>query len=380
MRVGIDARVLFGRKTGDRSYTLNLLRNLTLVRPKIRFIAFAGRKKEHSVGEWNETMSLIEGVPFVSLSSALGWHFSQVALPAGAKALKVDLLHVQYIGPILIRHRFITTIHDISWRRLPRCFPTRDRLLLNAFIPITVRAAEAVITDSQASREDLICSFRIVPEKVHAIPLGVSEEFFSPPTKHECERLLSQYGLQRGYALYLGVIQPRKNLNRLIEAVALLRDSGMWRNDWVLVIAGKLGWHYEGLLYAIEHLNLSSAVKFIGYVSDEQLRPLYACARAFIYPSLWEGFGLPVIEAMACGVPVITSNIGALKEIAEGAALLVDPYDVNSIAEALHRLMSDDLICESLRGAGINRAAQFTWRKTAELTASVYEAVIEGAK
>lgn len=380
MRIGIDARVIFGRKTGDRSYAINLLRNLPLVRPQFEFVAFAERGRGHAADGRSGAFSIADKAPLIRLSSASGWHFSQVALPAGARAFNVDLLHVQYIGPILVRHKFVTTIHDVSWRRLPECFPARNRLLLNIFIPITLRLACAVITDSHASREDLIRIFRVAPEMVHAIPLGVSDEFFVPPTQRECDELLSRYGLKQGYALYLGVIQPRKNLHRLIEAVAMLRDNGMWQSDWGLVMGGKLGWHYERLFCAIERLNLSGIIKFIGYVEDEQLRPLYACARVFVYPSLWEGFGLPVVEAMASGVPVITSGVGALKEIAEGAAFLVNPYDVVSIADALHKLMSDDSLCESLRKAGKERAMQFTWRKTAELTASVYESVVRKAK
>lgn len=380
MRIGIDARVLFSRKTGDRSYIVNLLRNLPLVRPHFEFVAFAERHRIHSINGRCAASALANGIRFIYLSSPFGWHFSQVALPIGAKAFKVDMLHVQYIGPILVRHRFVTTIHDVSWRRLPRCFPSHNRLLLNMFIPITLRLADAIITDSHSSREDLMRLFNAAPEKVHVIPLGVSDDFFAPPSQRECDELLSRYGLRRGYALYLGVLQPRKNLHRLIEAVAMLRDNGMWQNDWVLVIGGKLGWHYEMLFRAVERFRLSGIVKFIGYVDDEQLRPLYACARVFVYPSLWEGFGLPVVEAMASGVPVITSNVGALKELAEGAAVLVNPYDVASIADALYKLMSDEAVCESLREVGKERAMQFTWRRTAELTASVYEKVVCEAK
>lgn len=376
MRIGIDARVLFGQKTGDRTYALNLLRNLPPVRPIHEFIAFAKRFGMRN-GKGDEVVLMLShSIQFIFLRSAHEWHFSQIALPASTRALKVDLLHVQYIGPIMLRQRFVTTIHDLSWRRLPKCFPAKHRLLLNLFIPVTVRVAEAIITDSQASRTDLLSYFSVMPEKVHVIPLGASDEFFQPPTESECEEMLSRFGLRKGYALYLGVLQPRKNLISLIEAVALLRDNGMWCNDWILVIAGKFGWHYEGLLRAVERLKLSSVVRFIGYVSDEHIRALYSCARAFVYPSLWEGFGLPVVEAMACGVPVITSNVGALKEVGEGAALLVDPHDVTSIARALHTVMNDDAICDILGKSGRERAAQFTWKKTAEMTAAVYEAVM----
>ncbi|MFA4016258.1 MAG: hypothetical protein RUDDFDWM_001361 [Candidatus Fervidibacterota bacterium] len=376
MKIAIDGRVLFGRKTGDRSYTLNLLHYLPVVRPDFEFVVFA--RRAHTTFHKSRCIptDLQRVVKLVLLDSPFDWHFSQVALPAGAKGIGAELLHVQYIGPMIVRYNFVTTIHDVSWRRLPTCFPTHHRMLLNIFIPITVRLADAIITDSKASMDDIVSFFSVPPNKVHVIPLGVSEVFFERPRKEECEAVLSRYGLKSGYALYLGVVQPRKNLHRLVAAVSLLRNFGMWRSDWELVIAGKLGWHYEHLMKAVCELGLGDVVKFIGYVEDEHLRHIYACARVFIYPSLWEGFGLPVVEAMACGTPVITSNVGALKEIAEGAALLVDPYDVTSLAEAIHTLMSDDELCEKLSKAGRERAVRFTWRRTAEMTASVYEAVL----
>jgi glycosyltransferase involved in cell wall biosynthesis len=376
MRIGIDGRVLFGRKTGDRSYILNLIRYLPIVRPNYEFAVFARRAHSALQGSFFVPTNMQRMVKLLLLDSPFDWHFSQVALPSATKGVRAELLHVQYIGPMVVRCKFVTTIHDVSWRRLPACFPTRHRMLLNIFIPITVRLADAVITDSKASMSDIVSFFSVPPSRVHVIPLGVSEVFFERPRMEECEAVLSMYGLKRGYALYLGVVQPRKNLHRLVVAVSLLRGFGMWKKGWELVIAGKLGWYYEHLMKAVCELGLGDVVKFIGYVEDEHLRHLYACARVFVYPSLWEGFGLPVVEAMACGTPVVTSDLGALKEIAEGAALLVNPYDVTSLANAIYELMSDDELCEKLSRAGRERAVHFSWRRTAEMTASVYEAVL----
>ncbi|HID07080.1 MAG TPA: glycosyltransferase family 1 protein, partial [Armatimonadetes bacterium] len=298
VRIGIDARTLFAPKTGDRTYTLNLLRHLPRVAPHREFFAIATSKRDEAI------LHDLPQLQFIFVSSLCGWQFTQMALPAIAKVRMFDLLHVQYIAPVHSPCPYVTTIHDVSWRRLPHCFPLRDRLLLNLFIPLTVHRAGAVITDSKASRCDIVNFYRVPLDKVHAIPLGVSDEFFATPSEIYCQRIWEHYGLECGYLLYIGVIQPRKNLMRVLTAIAMLRRAGCWRHQWRMVIAGKRGWHYEPLLRMASQLALHDAVKFIGYVPDEHLLALYHGARAFVYPSLWEGFGLPIVEAMAAGVPV----------------------------------------------------------------------------
>jgi len=264
----------------------------------------------------------------------------------------------------------VTTVHDVHWKRFPETFPMKDRLLMDIFLPLTFRRATIVITDSRASRSDLVHFFRVPPDKIRVIYLAAEERFFYWLPEGERRSVLERYGLTEGYVLFVGVIQPRKNLERLLHAVALLRPRVECCR---LVIVGKIGWKTQRLFQLVGELRLKECVRFVGYVPDEDLPAIYQGAMVFAYPALWEGFGLPVLEAMASGVPVLTSNTSSLREIAESAAVLVDPLSVRDIFEGLHRLLTDEGLRDNLRQRGLERARKFSWRKTAEETLRVYE-------
>jgi glycosyltransferase involved in cell wall biosynthesis len=189
----------------------------------------------------------------------------------------------------------------------------------------------------------------------------------------ELDRVRRRYGLHKPFVLYVGTIEPRKNLTRLVTAFAQIHRQ---YPDLELILVGQLGWQYGSLLKAIEDLQLGSAVRRAGYVPDADLPALYNLARLLAFPSLYEGFGLPVIEAMACGTPVLTSNGSSLAEIAAGASCLIDPLDVNAITSGLLRLITDDDVHDRLRAAGLARAAQFSWQRAAAETVRVYDAVV----
>jgi glycosyltransferase involved in cell wall biosynthesis len=311
------------------------------------------------------------------------WLYTGALLPHACVAHRVDLLHVQYIAPLVAPCPVITTVHDVHWRRFPETFPTKDRWLMELFLPLTFRRVAMVITDSRASRDDLVEFFRLPPDKVQVIYLAAEERFFEPLDDSERQKVLRRYGLQEGYVLFVGVLQPRKNLGRLLSAYATLMGQGAGDRGQVgneaplppLVVVGKLGWQTQTLRQLVSKLQLSERVWFIGYVPDEELPALYQGATVFAYPALWEGFGLPVLEAMASGVPVLTSATSSLREIAEGAAWLVDPLSVTSIADGLCQLLCDETLRAKLRQLGLERARQFSWRQTAEATLRVYEQV-----
>lgn len=364
MRIGIDARVLFGPHTGDRTYLLNLLRQFAVMDLPHEFVLFTDR---------------FEPLPFdlpanfrlVLLPRLSRWLYTGVLLPRLCAVYRVDLLHVQYIAPLTAPCPFVTTVHDVHWKRFPETFPAKDRLLMDIFLPLTLSRSSAVITDSWASRNDLIQFFSVPPSKIRVIYLGVDERFFFRLSDNERRGVLRRYGLKEGYVLFVGVLQPRKNLERLLYAFALLLPKVKCHP---LVIVGKLGWGVRRLIRLVNSLGLRDCVKFVGYVPDEDLPALYQGAAVFVYPALWEGFGLPILEAMASGVPVLTSNTSSLREIAEGAAALVDPLSVRDISGNLHRLLTDETLRDELRQLGFERARQFSWLKTAEATLQVYEA------
>ncbi len=369
MRVGIDARVLFGPHTGDRTYLLNLLRQFAQMDLPHEFVLFSDR--------WgNLPFHLPKNFRPILLPKMTRWLYTGILLPRACSACEVDLLHVQYIAPLFAPCPIVTTVHDVHWRRFPETFPTKDRWLMEIFLPLTFHRASAVITDSFASRIDLVQFFRVPQSKVQVVYLAAEERFFVRLPEKERRKVLERYGLTEGYALFVGVIQPRKNLERLLHAFALLRPQV---ECCPLVIAGKLGWNAERLMRLVGELKLSGCVKFIGYVPDEDLPAIYQGALVFVYPALWEGFGLPVLEAMASGVPVLTSATSSLGEIAENAAVLVDPLSVKSIFEGLRQLLTDESLRANLSQIGLMRARQFSWRKTAEETLRVYESVMRKA-
>jgi glycosyltransferase involved in cell wall biosynthesis len=376
MRIGIDARVLFGAHTGDRTYLLNLLRQFARMALPHEFVLFTDRTGDLP-------FALPSNFRLVRLPRLSRWLYTGALLPHACVAHRVDLLHVQYIAPLVAPCPVITTVHDVHWRRFPETFPTKDRWLMELFLPLTFRRVAMVITDSQASRDDLVQFFRLPPDKVRVIYLAAEERFFEPLDDSERQKVLRRYGLQEGYVLFVGVLQPRKNLGRLLSAYATLMGQGAGDRGQVgneaplppLVVVGKLGWQTQTLRQLVSELQLGERVRFIGYVPDEDLAALYQGAAVFAYPALWEGFGLPVLEAMASGVPVLTSATSSLREIAEGAALLVDPLSVASIADSLRQLLCDETLRAKLRQLGLERARQFSWRQTAEATLQVYEQV-----
>lgn len=364
MRIGTDARVLFGPHTGDRTYTLNLMRQFAMMDLPHRFVLFTDKGGELP-------FPLPANFQIVRLPHLSRWLYTGILLPRACAAYRVDALHVQYIAPLFSPCPVVTTVHDVHWRRFPETFPTKDRWLMDVFLPLTFRRVAAVITDSQASCDDIVAFFRVLPGKVSVIPLAAEERFFTPVPEAKRKATVTSYGLTEGYALFVGVLQPRKNLGRLLQAFALLRQEGI--SNWSLAIVGKLGWKAQPLLRLVNELGLTKQVRFVGYVPDEDLPALYQGAMLFAYPALWEGFGLPVLEAMASSVPVLTSNTSSLREIAEGVALLVDPLSVESIADGLRRLLTDEASRTDLRQRGLARARQFSWQKTAEATLQVYE-------
>jgi len=374
MRIGIDARVLFGPHTGDRTYLLNLLRQFAAMDLPHEFLLFTDRFEPLSFGTRDEGRGTRDVFPanfrLIRLPKLSRWLYTGILLPRACATYRVDLLHVQYIAPLTTPCPLVTTVHDVHWKRFPETFPMKDRLLMDIFLPLTFRRATFVVTDSRASRSDLVHFFRVPPDKIRVIYLAAEERFFHRLSEGERRSVLERYGLTEGYVLFVGVIQPRKNLERLLHAVALLRPRVECCR---LVIVGKLGWKTQRLFQLVGELRLKECVRFVGYVPDEDLPAIYQGAMVFAYPALWEGFGLPVLEAMASGVPVLTSNTSSLREIAESAAVLVDPLSVRDIFEGLHRLLTDEGLRDNLRQRGLERARKFSWRKTAEETLRVYE-------
>ena len=261
-------------------------------------------------------------------------------------------------------------VHDLSFEHVPETFSPWLLHYLRQAVPRSLRAADHIIANSAATRDDYLAHFSLTESQFTVIHGGVSPEFQPVNTATDAS-LFPQ--LKRPFVLAVGTIQPRKNFKRLIEAIAILRETGC---ELELAIAGGRGWLEGEMLDARERLGLQDAVHLLGYVPDAQLPALYRRARIFAYPSLYEGFGLPLLEAMACGTPTLTANVSSLPEAAGEAALFIDPHDTDSIAAGLRRLHEDDSLRAALRERGFARAHEFTWARASAKLLDVYDMLL----
>ena len=268
------------------------------------------------------------------------------------------------------------TLHDLSHIRYPQLHPRERVAYLNRQLPQSLQHARHVIVDALATQHELIDIFGIAADKISVIPLGVDSGFQAPHPTGESSTLAALGLLPQQYFLSVGTLEPRKNIERTLQAYAALPEQ--LRKDFPLVLTGGKGWKDAAILARSKQIKPPGRVILTGYVTQNQLHDLYAGAAAFLYPSLYEGFGLPILEAMASGVPVITSNVSSMPEVAGNAALLIDPTCVDEIAAAMQRIVEDSALAATLGARGKQRAGGFTWARTAEQTLNVYRHVLAG--
>ncbi len=289
------------------------------------------------------------------------------ALPeALADAAVVHATNPAAVPPVRDGQRLVVTVHDLAFERFPELFPRNWRWLYRAGLRAAVRRADAILVPSKSTAADLCSRTSVDPARMHVTPLAPSlTSFGGDPVD-----VLAALGVASPYVLSVGTIEPRKNLTRLVRAYRQVAPDV----PHALVLAGAPGWHAEDVETELARPGPGTIVR-AGHVNDEQLDALYRGADAFVYPSLYEGFGLPVVEAMARGVPTITSNTSSMPEVAGDAALLVDPTDVSEIAEVLARVLTDPALADDLRASGLARAATFSWAATARATLDAYRHV-----
>ncbi|TMD40072.1 MAG: glycosyltransferase family 4 protein [Chloroflexi bacterium] len=366
MRVAFDAHTIGQRDTGNEAYTLNLLRALTVTAdPRQRYDVLTPHPQELV-----RLVPLPSGFEAIAIRPGTSAVRIPIGIPMAALRRGADVLHMSYVGPPWAPCPTVITVHDLSYLASPELHSPRTRVLLRLLVGASVRRAAAVIAISEWTRRDLIHYYRLPPERVTTIHLAPSSTF------HAVEGLRPDRlppGVREPFILAVGTLEPRKNLRRLVEAFAVLVRQNAF--DGTLVLSGKPGFHAAELRSAVEACGLSGRVAFTGYVTDQVLNVLYNRAQALVYPSLYEGFGLPVMEAMACGCPVIASNATAIPEVAGDAALLVDPTSVASIAQAMRAVLQRPDLARDLRVRGIRQAAGYSWERTARQTQAIYDQV-----
>ena len=303
-----------------------------------------------------------------------------LAVPAIAHRRRLPLIHDPAgVSPFLLGrwagdYKRVVTLHDAIAFRYPDGYSRLNNFLHRRYIPATLAGVDAVITVSASARDDLVRFLRLPSEKVFVVPMAANPTFRpQPPTA--ALPVAARYGAQPPYVLYVGAVEARKDLPTLLRAFARLRAAFP---RLTLVVAGRVRFKATDVTQTLAALDIASAVRFTGFVPDEDLPALYGAAAAFCFPSLYEGFGLPVLESMACGTPVVCTRASSLPEVAGGAALLFEPRDDAALAEHLARILSDPSLAEDLRRRGLARAATFSWARTAEATRAVYRHVTAG--
>jgi glycosyltransferase involved in cell wall biosynthesis len=359
----VDADTVGRARTGDEAYTINLLRELPGVAPDLSFAASL-RDPEDMPGDVPPNVRRLE------LNVASPYRRIPFSLPHLAEREKARLLHVQYFVAPRPKLPTVVTVHDLSFTRHPELFGVRDRLLLGGLVPGSVRRARRVIAVSEFTRADLIDRYGLDPSRVVAIRNGVAARFRPDPEAARDAR--ARLSLERPFVLFVGALQPRKNVAVLLDAFARLRGH----DDLDLVLAGGDRGGLAALRERVRDLALGPRVRLLGHVSEAALPGLYSAARLLAFPSLYEGFGLPALEAMACGTPVAASVTTGLGEAVGDAGLTFDPRSPEEIADCIRRLLEDDDLRAALRARGLERAARFTWRRSAEATADVYREAI----
>ena len=365
MRFGIDSHSAEREGEGNTTYTRNLVAAMCAAAAEDDVVLFAGNPghpfyRSLRPSGRSRILRVAQGRGIGRLTWALG---------RAASRERVDGLHVQYVAPLAYRGPLVVTVHDLGYLHVPESFPVALRVALRVLVPPSMTRASRIITISEFTRRDILARYPIRPEKITVTPLA-AEARFRPCVEAETVAVLDRYGLRPGFVFSLGRLNRRKNLERLLNAYARLRKEGSV--DVPLVIGGKPDY---GIGEALRRAKLSedtSGVRFTGLIPDEDLPAFYSGAACFVYPSLFEGFGLPALEAMACGAPVIASNRAAIPEVVGNGALSVDPESVEALAQGMKRILTDRGLSMDLSRRGLARSREFSWEETARRTLAVY--------
>ena len=368
MRVAIDARKL--HDFGIGTYIRNLLRHLARIDRQNEYVLLCQASDMQVATELGPNFRcVLEPSPNYSLRE-------QIHVPWVLRRERPDLFHApHYVLPQGVSCRSVVTIHDCIHLMFPQYLPNRAAYVYaRGSIWNAARKSDRILTVSETSKKDLLHFFAIDPAKIEVVYNAIDERLWVPPAEEEVARVRERYQLTSRFVLYVGNIKPHKNLVRLIEAFATLRRQGL--DDVKLLIIGDEISKLPALRRAVHRHKLHKDVRFLGHVRDETLAVLYRLASVFAFPSLYEGFGLPALEAMASGTPVVTSNVSSLPEIAGGAALLVDPYNIEAIADGIARVLTDDALAADLRARGPVRARDFSWDRSVGRTFEIYRQVV----
>lgn len=367
MRIGVDARLMHHQPAGISKYTRHLLQAISALDHEDDFVVFQHRRHHAPIiHERNFRRA--------TLFAPVHTRLEQWMLPLELLRFRLDVLHsTDFIPPLRTNAPTVITVHDLAFLHYPH-FLTTNSATYYGQIDRAVRVAQHIIVPSESTRQDLIGMMGVPSSQISVIYEAAAEIFRPLPVEATRAEISHQLGIPASFVLFVGTIEPRKNLSGLLHAFHHLRTKANI-TDTALVVAGGQGWLYDETLDTVKKLGLEKQTYFLGRVSDELLHKLYVAARCHVHPAYYEGFGLPPLEAMACGTPTIVSNVSSLPEVVQDAAMLVDPNDWEEIAIAIQRLLLDNNLHAELSEKGLHRAHCFSWQRAAASTLEVYRRV-----
>ncbi|HEY7341815.1 MAG TPA: glycosyltransferase family 1 protein [Ktedonobacterales bacterium] len=356
------------RETGNETYVINLIRGLASLGdlvPTTQYLLYStDPQRLDACGPLPPSFARRRVAPETSaLRITMG-------MPVRALADRVDVLHVTYIAPPVVSAAVVATVHDISYELYPEMFSARDRTILKTLVPRTIRRAQNVITVSESSRRDIANFYKVDPAKITVIYQSIASSYRVLQDRAVVESVLARHGINGRYLLAVGNLQPRKNLPRLVRAFAQSKRTGAY--DGRLVLVGKSMWRESQIFQEIRQHGLENEIIVTGYIPEDDVVALYNGADAFVYPSIYEGFGLPPLEAMACGCPVITGNTSSLPEVIGSAGIMVDPTSEEELARAIVAMTSDAHVRDDYIRLGLERVQHFSATAAARDTLEVY--------
>jgi len=366
MRIGVDARLLYYQRAGISTYIRGLLGGLAAVAGDEQLVIL----RSHRDGELAVRRP---GTTVSRLWTPCHHRYEQWLLPIELSLRQLDVLHSpDFIPPFRRRCPAVITVHDLAFLRYPSLL-TPESARYYGQVDDAVASAEAIIAVSESTKRDLLQLLGAAEQKIHVVPEGVDPACRVLDDPRLVAEVAGRHGMEPGFFLFVGTLEPRKNLAALIKAYALVHERHQAVGAPKLALVGSRGWLCEDIYALVAQLNLADDVRFLGPVGPEDLVGLYNGAVALVFVSLYEGFGLPALEAMACGTPVIAANVSSLPEVVGDAALLVSPHEIEDIAAAMGHLICDGELRQELRARGLARAGQFSWGRAARETLAVYE-------
>ncbi len=378
MKIGIDIRSIGKKRTGDEAYFWGLVKNLAALDKENKYYLYTDRDPGNDADLAEEIKRLDLGqnfkVIFVKRTNRFCWNFW--CLPAHLKKNPVDIFHTQYIAPFWLPKnvKLVLTIHDISFNYFPQYIKKSDLFFLKTLLPRSIRRADKIITVSESEKKNIVDFYKIPLEEVDFTYNGVDFDHFAKNfSDEEKKEVREKYKLPEKFLLYVGTLQPRKNIPALIESLNTYLNKYPEENMKLVIAGNRKARNFDTRIdAAIEKNNLHKSVIFPGWIEEEDKPALLRTAEVFVFPSLYEGFGIPVIEAMAAGTPVVCSDIPVLREIAGDAALFCNPKKSNDFAENIQKILADKNLQRNLAKKGKDIARKFTWQKTAEKTLKIY--------